>query len=243
MSSDLSSPYFCNIEQKYDTDAITLEELDHSHPRSVITINNGCNLDTKKDNELSYFNTRSIIDMVAHGKYFNPTTREIFDDNQLKRINWYKQCLEMFSDIKSEDIADYQRIISDWLLSPLEDNVNTHKARYFATYDQIIEYFGFKEINSREKAEEYFLENPTKTWVIRKSSVTDTKYNQFFVMMIKTVSSFNNYLYVHRQGYGVCRVDASRNADITTAILRRAEYYTNIVDLLLTFDKNGMIKL
>ena len=76
-------------------------------------------------------------------------------------------------------------------------------------HDQIIDFFGFKEIDTREKAEEYFVCNPDKNWVIRKSSVKDTKFNQFFVIMTipyvrmlfgwifedgKSINSFHNFI-------------------------------------------------
>ena len=241
--SNSSSLYFGHIEEKYDTDAITFEELDHSHPRGIITLYNGFNPVTKKDHEISYFNTKSIVDMVSHSKTFNPTTRVQFNLNQLSRIEWYNKCLTLFPDVKSEDVEDHTKLIYNWLISPLEEGVNTYMARYFVTYDQIIDYFGFKEIDSREKAEEYFRTHADKNWLIRKSSVTDTKYNQFFVIMTRTSAGFNNYLYVHRQGYGICGADATRHSDISTVELSDFEYYTNIVDLLISLNKCGTIEL
>lgn len=120
---------------------------------------------------------------------------------------------------------------------------HTLKAQYFVTYDQIIDFFGFKEIDTREKAEEYFIRNPDKNWVIRKSSVKDTKYNQFFVIMIKKDGLVNNYLYVHRQGYGVCAVKGDTNATISEVELKKDQYYTNIIDLLIWLSKNKVIAL
>lgn len=239
----LSSIYFSNVEEHFDTDAISLEELDHSHPRKIITLYNGYSPESKEDYEISYFNTESIIEMISKEKYFNPITRVKFDSNQIKRVEWYKQCLEMFPLVKPEDILDYKKIISEWLVLPFEQNEKTDYARFFTTYDQIIDYFGFKDLVSREKAEEYFLANPDKSWTIRKSSVKDTKYNQFFVIMIKKSVNYDNYLYVHRQGYGVCRVDGNRYADISSVSIVKSEYYTNIIDLLIHFMKLGIIKL
>jgi hypothetical protein len=235
--------YFGNIQEKSDFDSITLEELDHSHPRSIITIYNGYNPITKVDNEISSFNTNSIYKIILNNKFFNPLTREPFDDNQIKRIKWYKNCLDKYPTIKPEDILDYKTIISNWLIAPLELNDFSEKAKYFITYDQIIDFFGFKDINTREKAEQYFIDNPDKQWIIRKSSVTDTKYNQFFVIMTKNDLLYNNYLYVHRQGYGITKIDAERYSDISTVELKKMYYYTNIVDLLVTLCQNKIISL
>lgn len=240
-----SCPYFAYIEEKDETDAITLEELDKSHPRKVITLYNGFSPDTKEDYELSCFNTLSIIEMISRGKQFNPITRIPFDKNQLKRIEWYKHCLDMFPEINTEDILDYKKLLSEWLKSPLEENIATNMARFFTIYNQVINFFGFNDIDSREKAEEYLRLNPDKTWVIRKSSVKDTRYNQFFVIMTKTTNPeypFKNYLFVHRQGYGICDVDATRNADIASVSLMTS-YYTNVVDLLISYAKKGIISL
>jgi hypothetical protein len=235
--------YFSHIEETDNTDMITLEELDHTHPRGIITLYNGFDPVTKVDYELSSYNSSSLMDLITHGKHFNPGTREPFDDNQLFRIKWYAGGITMFPDIKHTDIADYKSIIYRWLQSPLEENVNTHMARYFVTYDQIIDYFNFKELNTREKAELYLNSKPDKTWVIRKSSISDTKYNQFFVIMVKKTFGFDNYLFVHRQGYGVVGADAYRHSDISTVTLLKSEYYTNIVDLLIAKCKKGIIAL
>lgn len=239
----MSAQYFDNIDELKDLDSITLEELDHSHPRSIISLYNGFNYTTKIDYEISSFNVKSLYDMIINNKKFNPLTRESFDDNQIKRIMWYKDCLDEYPEITHESISDYKQLIQNWLLSPLDEIDNTHKAKYFVTYDQIIDFFGFKEIDTREKAEDYFVTNPDKTWLIRKSSVTDTKYNQFFVVMTKMDEIINNYLYVHRQGYGICKVYANRFADISTVKLEKMEYYTNIVDLLILLCKRNIIKL
>jgi len=243
LPKDKTNLYFSNIEQRTDTDMITLEELDHSHPRGVITLYNGFDPVSKKDYELSSFNIGSLVELVVHGKKFNPATREPFDENQLYRINWYNQGLQLFPNIKSENITNYKTIIANWLSNPVEENINTNMARYFITYEQLIDYYNFNEIDTREKAEEYLNLNSDKTWVIRKSSITDTKYNQFFVLMIKSPIGFNNYLYVHRQGYGITPADANRYADISTVSLNKSEYYTNIVDLLITKCKNKFINL
>ena len=68
MSSSTSSLYFGIIQEKSDLDSITLEELDHSHPRSIITLYNGYNPTTKVDNEISSFNTISIYEMILNNK-------------------------------------------------------------------------------------------------------------------------------------------------------------------------------
>lgn len=239
----MSNHYFSNIDERKEPDSITLEELDHSHPRSIITLYNGFNYFTKIDHEISSFNVKSLYEMILHDKKFNPMTREPFDENQISRIKWYKQCLELYPSITYEDIADHKRLIHNWLLNPLALGDHTAKAQYFVTYDQIIDFFGFKEIDSREKAEEYFIRNPDKTWVIRKSSVVDTKYNQFFVIMTKNNGISCNYLYVHRQGYGVCAVKGDRNATISEVELKKDQYYTNIIDLLIWLSKNKVITL
>jgi hypothetical protein len=243
MSSIPSSLYFSNIQEKSDIDIITLEELDHSHPRSIITLYNGYNPATQKDNEISSFNTKSIYEMILHNKMFNPLTREFFDDNQIKRIKWYKKCLDDYPSISLEDISDYKTIITNWLISPLVTNDFSEKAKYFITYDQIIDFFGFKDIDTREKAEQFFIDNPDKQWVIRKSSVADTIYNQFFVIMTKNESFYNNYLYVHRQGYGLTRANTYRYSNISKVELIKFDYYTNIVDLLISLCKNNIISL
>lgn len=237
-----AASYFSNIDEMDDVDIITLDDLDHTHPRGIITLYNGFSSSEKKDYELSKFNVESLLKMIETGKKFNPTTREPFDINQLKRINWYGLCKTYFPDITYEDISDYNKIIANWLLSPLENNENTLMAQYFITYEQMIEYFGFKCLDTREKAIDYFTEHPDKNWVIRKSSITDTKYNQFFVVMTKKYNTFNNYLYVHRQGYGICNADSPRFGDITM-VKTGSEYYTNIVDLLITLAKNNIITL
>lgn len=239
----MSNHYFTNIDEMEEPDSITLEELDHSHPRGIITLYNGFNYTTKIDYEISSFNAKSLYEMILHDKKFNPMTREPFDENQINRINWYKKCLELYPTITHEDIKDYKQLIQNWLLNPLETSEHTEKAKYFVTYDQIIDFFEFKEIDTREKAEEYFGCNPDKNWVIRKSSVIDTKYNQFFVIMTKNDELINNYLFVHRQGYGICGVMADRYATITDVVLKKNQYYTNIVDLLILLSKNNIIRL
>lgn len=239
----MSNNYFSIIDERKEPDSITLEELDHSHPRSIITLYNGFNYFTKIDHEISSFNAKSLYEMILHNKKFNPMTREPFDKNQITRIKWYKQCLELYPTISHEDIADYKQLIQNWLLHPLDSGDHTSKAQYFVTYDQIIDFFGFKEINTREKAEEYFILNPDKTWVIRKSSLTDTKYNQFFVIMIKKDGLVNNHLFVHRQGYGICGVKGDRNATISEVELIKDQYYTNIIDLLIWLYKYKVITL
>ena len=237
------SLYFTNINEKDDTDMITMEELIHTHPRGIITLYNGFDSILKKDYELSSFNVGSLIEMISHGKKFNPATREPFDTNQLMRIQWYGDGLKLFPNIKYEEITDYKLIISNWLKNPLEENINTNTARYFVTYDQLIDYFNFTQIDSREKAETHLNSNPDNLWIIRKSSITDTKYNQFFVLMVKKDKIFSNYLFVHRQGYGITPAKASRFADISTVELNKIEYYTNIVDLLISYYKKKIIKL
>ena len=239
----MSNQYFGFIDEIKEPDSITLEELDHSHPRSIITLYNGFNYTTKIDHEISSFNAKSLYEMILHDKKFNPMTREPFDKNQISRIKWYNRCLELYPTITQEDILDYKQIIQNWLLNPLESSEYTEKAQYFITYDQIIDFFGFKEIDTREKAEEYFVCNPDKNWVIRKSSVKDTKFNQFFVIMTKNDGLIYNYLYVHRQGYGVCEVMADRYATISEVFLKKDIYYTNIVDLLIWLSKNKIITL
>lgn len=243
---NVSNMYFSNIEERDDIDMITLEPLNHSHPRSIITLYNGFDPVVKKDYELSSFNVDSLMRLIEHGKKFNPATREVFDLEQLKRIKWYADGLKMFPDIKYEDIADYKSIIRNWLLDPMEDNINTNMARYFVTYEQIIDYFNFNDIETREKAEIYLNSNPDKNWIIRKSSIIDTKYNQFFVLMTKHFTNFRNFRntpFVHRQGYGITLVDAPRYGDISTVSLVKYEYYTNIVDLLIHHCKVGNITL
>lgn len=239
----MSNLYFGVINESTEPDSITLEELDHSHPRGIITLYNGFNYSTKIDYAISSFNVKSLYEMILHNKKFNPITREPFDENQITRIKWYMRCLELYPTISHEDIADCTQIIQNWLLNPLEPSEYAEKAKYFVTYDQIIDFFGFKEIDTREKAEEYFVRNPDKTWVIRKSSLTDTKYNQFFVIMTKKYGLVYNYLYVHRQGYGLCAVSAERYATISEVILKKELYHTNIIDLLIWFSKNNIITL
>ena len=73
--------------------------------------------------------------------------------------------------------------------------------------------------------------------------MSDTKYNQFFVLMIKSATGFSNYLFVHRQGYGIASVNANRYADISTVSVNKSEYYTNIIDLLIAKCKDGFITL
>lgn len=243
MSENQAPLYFSYIQNMSEVDSITFDELDHSHPRSIITLYNGFNKETNQDYEISSFNTRGIYEMLTHNKKFNPLTREGFDKNQIKRIHWYKKCLDAYPTITPNDISDYRQIIQNWLITPLETNEYSEKAKYFITYEQIIDFFNFKVINSREKAEEYFSEHTACSWVIRKSSISDTKYNQFFVIMKKHGEIYENYLYVHRQGYGITRVDSSRYADISSVIMDKSEYYTNIIDLLIKLLDNKIITL
>lgn len=239
----MSNSYHCNIQNLTGPDSITLEELDHSGPKTIITIYNGFNPVIDEDYEISSYNTKSLYNLILHKNFFNPLTREPFDKNQITRIKWYNECLDKYPTITHDDIKDYKELIIKWLEAPLEDNEHTEKVKYFITYDQIIDFFGFKEIDSREKAEQYFIDNPDKTWAIRKSSVVDTKYNQFFVIMTKNGNIFNNYLYVHRQGYGICGVNAKRFDKLSSVILNKTYYYTNICELLITLFRNNTIEL
>lgn len=250
-----SSLYSSNIKDSVgQIDSVACEEItaEHvgldSHPRMIITFNNGYDYLRKKDYKLSFLFLSSVLEMIKKNQLFDPLTNQAFSPNQIKRINWYKLCLEMFPDVTYKSVSDYKKIIDDWLVSPLEETLATNMARFFVTYDQIIDYYGFTDVNSREKAEVYFSEHPDKTWVIRKSSIKDTKYNQFFVLMIKhkiedvDQVKYNNHLYLHRQGYGICDVDASRHSDMSSVTFG-SQYYTNIVDLLIFMNRTNVIKL
>lgn len=241
MSDESRSEYFTNIKQTENNCTMVRKQLDNSHPRKIITVYNGINPETKEDHELSYYNTEQIIAMCESGQKFDPKTRIPHSTNQLKRIAWYKECLEKFPEFSQEELSKWREHIDNWLANPT--NVEyTDIVRYFVTYEQIIEYFGFKDIDTREKAEAYFESNPDKTWVIRKSSVKDTRYNQFFVIMTKNPKGgYYNILFVHRQGYGICNVIAGRYADTTSVILDHSIYYTNIVDLLIHYRNSGQI--
>jgi hypothetical protein len=243
----MSSEYFTNIrgmETTGDVDAITFEELDYTHPRSVITFYNGYSPETLVDYALTSYNTMSIHNLVERGFLTDPKTGIKFDKNQQQRICWYKSCLTKFPDIKHEDVLDYKKIISDWLVSPLEETKTTDMARYFITYDQIIDFYGFKDVETREKAELYFTEHPATKWIIRKSSLVDTQFNKFFVLMIKKEEGDYIYqLYNHRQGYGICAVDAPRFSTVNNVKMDTSIYFTNMVDFLIHYVKIGFIKL
>ena len=245
--SDTMSVYFAHTDSKHidDVDAISYEELDITHPRGIITFYNGFDRETLIDRELSSFNTTSMITMLDRygSSIFNPKTREILDNNQIKRILWYKECLQKFPTITRDDILDCKNIIDKWITKPLEIDIDTDMCKYFVTYEQIINYFGFSEIDSREKAMEYFESNPSKTWAIRKSSVTDSKYNQFFVIMYKKNDLYENALFVHRQGYGIMHANSSRGGDISNVTLYTESYFTNIIELLIHYIAKGIICL
>jgi hypothetical protein len=231
----MSTHYFSHTSSLTDEiDPILLDDLDTIHPRGIITFNNGYNETTLEDHEMSAFNTKSMILMLNRygSSIFNPKTRTPLDLNQVERIKWYQECLDKFPLITHEDISDHKSIIDKWITKPLVSDIDTDMCKYFITYDQIIDYFGFIDINSREKAMEYFELNPTKTWVIRKSSITDTKYNQFFVIMYKKNGEYENSLFVHQQGYGIMGVNSKRGGNISTVSFYKHLYFTNIIELL-----------
>jgi hypothetical protein len=62
--------------------------------------------------------------------------------------------------------------------------------------------------------------------------------------MIKNGSEFYNNLFVHRQGYGICKINSlARYTDISTVSIDKSIYFTNIIDLLIILNKNNHIKL
>jgi hypothetical protein len=231
----MAAAYFSHtINTEELPDPISLDKMDDGHPRGIITFYNGINSLTKQDNELTRYDLKSLLKMhESKGDFgmFDPLTRKPFDENQIKRLKWYRECMTKYPNITRDNIIDYKSIIKNWIDNPTEYNTDIFK--YFITYDQLINYYNFDIIDTREKAMTYFAENPSIKYVIRKSSVKDTKYNQFFVLMKNNSGTYENYLFVHQQGYGIMNVDAERNASIEGVTFNRKIYYPSIGDMLI----------
>ena len=218
-------------------DPISLDEMNDAHPRGIITFYNGFNPLTKQDNALTRYSLKSILEMHdRNGDFgmFDPLTRNPFDKNQIYRLKWYRECINKYPDITRDDIKDYTSIIKNWIEHPTE--YNTDMFRYFITYEQLIKYYNFDIIETREKAIIYFTENPSVKYVIRKSSVQDTKYNQFFVLMKNNNGTYDNFLFVHQQGSGIMRADALRDSTIENVTFKKNICYPSIGEMLININ-------
>lgn len=217
-------------------DPITLEEMDDTHPRNIITFYNGFNPLTEEDYEVTKYDTNSIyawLMTVGDNMAFNPMTRVNFDANQIRRIKWYKECVDKYPDLKRTEINETE-IIQKYMDEPNE--VNTDMFKYLVTYETLIDYLGFHDFN-RDKAIEYLADKPYNTFVIRKCSVKDTKYNKFFVLSVKKSYGVTHYLFVHTYGYGIRAVDGDSNCTIKQVQMRASPYYCSASEFYTDFIK------
>ena len=231
--------YFNNIMNYSGNCPIGHYELDKSHVRKIITINNGINSTTQEDYPLSYYDTIQIIDWCNSTRIpTDPMTRKVFSPNELKRIKWYEKCLKDVPTFGWKDLDNWRTHIENWMKNP-HNIIYKRIVRYFIIYEQIIKYFGFEHIKTRSSAEKYLESKPCKSWVLRKTpTIKDTKYNKYFILTVKNLTGvYCNFLFVHQQGYGICSVDKIKNmkTDKEDLIINHDIYYTNIIDLLTSY--------
>jgi hypothetical protein len=229
-----------NTIENHEIDLITLENLNVEHPKGVITIFEGINERNNKELPLSCFNSDSIYEYITRcsGVIKNPKTRNIIDNNQIKRIKEYKKCVDKYPDIKKEDILDKEYIITEWIKEPSKEK-NIDYIKYFVELNDIMKYFGFDKYNSREKATEYLNEPYNRSWIIRESSISNTKYNKFFVIQKK---DGRNFPFVHIQGYGICSVTAKRfNENIKDVTIHYHNYWFSIGEFMIYLRMNNII--
>lgn len=215
------------------TDVISLDDFEDREykPYEVITFNNKFTTNSEtgeiKDLPLSCYYVDTIHTYVEHklasnpqGHIKDPKTNSVFPKNQYHRIRFYKYFNSTFLGNMTEEHreifmngTDEERktfaidIIKQWEITP-NDPYLKMLMKYCVKFNHITEYYGFNEIDSREKAMEYLSsEERTRNFVIRKSSVQDTKYYKFFVL--QTVAG-SCTLMVHIQGFGIVPVNCSR---------------------------------
>lgn len=215
-------------------DPITMEEMSDIHPRSIITFYNGFNPSTLEDHELTKYDTNSIYDMmvrVGEHRMFDPLTRKTLDINQIKRIKWYKECLDKYPDIKRVEINE-EEIIRKYMED--KNEYTTDMFRYFVTYESLIDFLGFHDFD-RSKAEEYLGDKDVGSIGLRKTSMIDTKYNKFFCVSVKRLDKVIHYAFVHRYGYGITHVKTVSNANVSQVELIKSEYYLSAGDFYERF--------
>jgi len=235
----MANQYLMNINEaveNHEIDMISLENINVSHPKGVITINCGYDYDRKVDLPLSCFNTETLFEYIhkCNGQPKNPKTRKVFDNNEIYRIKQYKICMLNYKDLKKEDILDKEKIITDWIREP-GNIVYSDYFKYFIDLEDIIKYFGFSEFNTREKANIYLSKPNNRNWIIRKSSIKNTKYNRFFVVQFKNKE---NFAFAHIQGYGICPISSLRFVNELYNVKIHYQYYWFSIGEFLIYLRN-----
>jgi hypothetical protein len=244
----------CIAEASRDKECpISLDDLYSDHPLGIFTLYNGYNSETRMDYPLNVYLTIKVLPIFegqetcagADTGMKDPITRRMLSPNEILRVKWYRECMDKFPDITHDQI-NVTSIIDAWKAN--KTRVTIDMFRFFVKFEEAIEYFGFSELDTREKALKYLIDHPSENWVVRKGSVTDTQYNRFFVMTYKKKKVgitdddvISNVLFVHRQGYGIMQVNADRYDTMDTVKFNESMYYTNFCDLLMALFYIGLI--
>lgn len=199
------------------------EDKDYS-PYEIITFNNKFVVDADtgvlNDLPLSCYFVNTIHSYIEHKMSENPLalirdpkTNTTLHKSQLRRVKFYRDFHTTFLSEMTEEHRDVfmngdekkrnafgLQVIQMWEQDREKTYLNT-LMKYCVNFDCLTQYYGFQEIDSRDKAYEYLASPERKRdFVIRKSSIQDTKYYKFFVIQTKPgIIS----LMVHIQGFGI----------------------------------------
>lgn len=214
---------------------LTCLQLDH--PRSSINIRDG--------DKFSSFNLNTVASLLLQGKP-NPSTGQPFRKIDIERITMYIESCTIFPgySLSSLDTRDlYNRWIQTFdkdlnLENPdvFESVKKTRlEARCFLQAEDLVEIFraycGKGSLDNRIKAQAELCDKPIGSWLIRNTSLKETKYDKPMVITIHIggESQFMHKIIIHKIGQGfylgtsnksdgtkVCRGDSAKDIILDT---------------------------
>ena len=175
-------------------DPITLEEMKSSHPREIMTIR----LSNNKNKAINTTTLKQILDRGLN----NPLTHEPFKNITKQRINLYHKSLEKFPNYK----LDVKNLYGRWLESFGKENKNVElEAQCFLQAEDLLtifeKYNGKGNKTNRVLAEQDIIDGK-RDWILRNSSVTDTKLNKAYALTHKINGKICSKLIIHKLGEG-----------------------------------------
>lgn len=227
------------IEQPEDI--VSGEEFkydEHSHPRSVMTL--------RGSNGVPYpYLVNSIIRIMIDGDGLHPFTRLPLSQLTKDRAILFSRCIQEFPDYKldpGKSVDLYNRWINsynpDSSLSAREKTLLFLEAQCFLQPEDLTAMFqsfnGKGSLNNREAAEKFLIESGKK-WVLRNSSLRDTKYNKAYALTkITPTGEYTHTAIVHRIGEGFFSGVYLYRGQTTDSKFQYTASYPTIIHLLIT---------
>ncbi len=218
-------------------DDITFDTLRISHPRATITLR-------KTNNEPHPYNLNTIIDIITKGNGCDPLTRIPFPPIVSERVFLYQRCIQLFPDYNI-NMLDTNVLFRRWLSTYYPNSFTLQEiekirieARCFLQAEDLVSlfktYLGKANMENRKQAEKELENKPDGYWLLRNSSLIDSKWNKAFALSIKISNKkYKHIAIVHKIGEGLCfNCNSLSRGSGAEHILTYETIYPTIIDML-----------